>query len=158
KVGDHLVFDRTSSWVVSLAQEKVGLTLNRQGISWHVTVDPAPVRLRPGGLFELVAWWAIGVVPLGLGLLIGYQQSRNAASRCLAFAFLCLGLNLICNLFELLPVWAAPSTSLCEFLVPPLWYYSTAFAVLFPDSRPEGVRAALKHYALPLLALLCVAM
>jgi len=154
-VGDHVMFDQ--AWVVWRPGERVGLTLVRQGSSQHVSVVAARLRMETDALFRGPGWWAITVLPaVALGLTIGFRQSRSPACRCLAFAFLCLGLDHLCLNAQLLPTSAARLAWLPSVLAPTVWYYSAAFAVLFPHARPQGVRAVLQRYVLPLHAVLCI--
>jgi hypothetical protein len=136
------------------AGESVGLTLVQSGTIRHVTVATVQDRSRPikGVIIE---HWAIVLVGLFLGLLIGFRQPIGLAFRACSLGMLFSALSRVIPTYVTLPAGTAfmyqhvlwgPILAVVALAIP-------AFLFNFPDdqSRNTRIKRWLVRYGVPVL-------
>lgn len=158
-VNDRILFDRLEDGIRVIPGESVGLTLVHDSTERHLIVSAVATDVPPDRLFFEVGTAAICLIPVLLGLLIGFRQPAIAAYRALSLGFTALGLGLAGSFTDFLPAGVPASTVYWVYTVmaPVVVYCSTLFAVLYPDDRPVGLRRILSRYVLPIFGLACLA-
>jgi len=156
RIGDIWIPDRPYDAERRLeAHEPIGLTLIRDGTARHIIVQTVPDPRPPDtGLYVMA--WAISLITLVLGLLIGVRLANGRAFRALALGALSVtGFKLIPT-HLILP--AGPAFWWHHLCWPPgLALICAGFMVFFfnyPDDQPRdtALKRGLLRYGVPVLA------
>lgn len=140
---DSIRFDRYQNrWRKYAAEEKVGLTLYKDGGARHFVISPHMQKITFAEYFDYISRFMLAVFALGFGVLIAFQQPERPAYRALSTTFIALSLVGFFYSFSYSPDGALFTISKAVAIVSYSlsWYWCVVFALSYQEYDRVGLR------------------